>query len=60
MVSTKRGETLAKASITKKVAPGVVFMPFHFPGTNNLTVDALDERAKIPEFKVAACKITKG
>ncbi len=60
MVSTKRGETLAKASITRKVAPGVVFMPFHFQGTNNLTVDALDKRAKIPEFKVAACKITKG
>jgi formate dehydrogenase alpha subunit len=59
-VSTKRGETLAKASITKKVAHGVVFMPFHFQGTNNLTVDALDEMAKIPEFKVAACKITKG
>jgi formate dehydrogenase major subunit len=58
-VSTKRGETVAKVSITSKVAPGVVFMPFHFPGTNILTVDALDERAKIPEFKVAACKISK-
>ena len=58
-ISTKRGETSAKASITNKIAPGVVFMPFHFPGTNILTVDALDERAKIPEFKVAACKIAK-
>lgn len=58
-VATKRGETTAKVNITNKVAPGVVFMPFHFPGTNILTVDALDERAKIPELKVAACKITK-
>ena len=58
-VITRRGDTVARASITNKLSPGIVFMPFHFPGTNILTVDALDERAKIPEFKVAACKITK-
>jgi formate dehydrogenase major subunit len=58
-VITRRGDTIAKVSITKKLSPGVVFMPFHFPGTNILTVDALDKRAKIPEYKVAACKIAK-
>jgi formate dehydrogenase major subunit len=58
-ITTRRGDTLAKASITQKLSPGIVFMPFHFPGANILTVDALDETAKIPEFKVAACKITK-
>jgi len=58
-ITTRRGDTLARASITQKLSPGVVFMPFHFPGTNMLTVDALDKTAKIPEFKVAACKITK-
>jgi len=58
-VITRRGDTIAKVSITRNLSPGVVFMPFHFPGTNNLTVDALDRRAKIPEFKVAACKIAK-
>jgi len=58
-VMTRRGDTLARASITHKLSPGVVFMPFHFPGTNILTVDALDKKAKIPELKVAACKITK-
>jgi len=58
-ITTRRGDTLARASITQKLSPGVVFMPFHFAGTNILTVDALDKTAKIPEFKVAACKITK-
>ena len=58
-VSTRRGDTVAVAKITSKLSPGTVFMPFHFPGTNALTVDALDETAKIPELKVAACKITK-
>jgi formate dehydrogenase (coenzyme F420) alpha subunit len=37
----------------------VVFMPFHFPGTNVLTSDARDAEAKIPEFKVSACKISR-
>jgi len=58
-VISRRGETLARASITPKLSSGVVFMPFHFSGTNLLTLDALDETAKIPEYKVAACKITK-
>jgi predicted molibdopterin-dependent oxidoreductase YjgC len=58
-VVTRRGDTTAKASISKNTAAGTVFMPFHFPGTNVLTVDALDAKAKIPELKVAACKVVK-
>lgn len=56
-ITTKRGEIAAKAVITEKILPGVVFMPFHFSGVNRLTSDAMDSRAKIPEFKVVACKI---
>jgi len=56
-VSTRRGKTQARARISRQIDEGVVFMPFHFPGTNLLTTDALDPRAKIPEYKVAACKI---
>lgn len=58
-IITKRGEAEAKAHITDKVPPGLVFMPFHFAGTNALTVDELDPVAKIPEYKVAACQIEK-
>ncbi len=58
-ITTARGDTTAKARITDKVRAGAVFMPFHFSGTNQLTIDALDTEAKIPEFKVAAVRVSK-
>jgi formate dehydrogenase (coenzyme F420) alpha subunit len=57
VVSTSRGRTRAVAHLTDRVKRGVVFMPFHYPGTNALTADARDPEAKIAEFKVAACNI---
>ncbi len=57
VVSTRRGEAEARARITEKVKPGMVFMPFHYHGTNILTSDALDPISKIPEYKMAACRI---
>ncbi len=56
-VKTLRGQTEAVARITEKVKPGVVFMPFHWQGTNLITSDALDPVSKIPEYKMAACRI---
>jgi formate dehydrogenase alpha subunit len=58
-VTTARGNATARARITDKVRAGAAFMPFHFSGTNQLTLDALDAEAKIPEFKVAASSIGK-
>jgi formate dehydrogenase major subunit len=58
-VTTARGNATAKARITDKVRAGAAFMPFHFSGTNQLTMDALDAEAKIPEFKIAASSIGK-
>jgi formate dehydrogenase alpha subunit len=57
VVSTARGKTTAKARLTDKMKRGVVFMPFHFPGTNILTTNVRDPEAKIPQFNVSACKI---
>ena len=57
VVTTPRGETTAVARLTDRVKRGVVFMPFHFPGTNILTTDSRDAEARIPEFKVSVCKI---
>jgi len=57
VVTTRRGKTEARARITEKVKPGVAFMPFHWHGTNIITSDALDPVAKIPEYKIAACRI---
>ena len=59
MVTTPRGETEARARLTDGMKRGVVFMPFHFPGTNILTSEVTDPEARIPEFKVSACKITR-
>jgi len=60
-VSTSRGEIVTKVFETKRVAPGNLFIPFHFAeaAANILTIDALDPLAKIPEFKVCACKVEK-
>jgi formate dehydrogenase major subunit/formate dehydrogenase alpha subunit len=60
-VTSRRGDMVARAVITDRVAPGVVFGNFHFPGeqnVNNLTIAALDPIAKIPEYKVCAVRIT--
>lgn len=59
LVATPRGETVAYARLTDVVKRGVVFMPFHFPGTNVLTSEVTDPEARIPEFKVSACKISR-
>jgi len=42
------------------VPQGIVFIPFHFAeaAANLLTNPALDPVAKIPELKVAACRIS--
>ena len=40
---------------------GTVFIPFHFveAAANLLTLDRLDPRAKIPDFKVCAVRLMK-
>jgi formate dehydrogenase alpha subunit len=56
-VRSRRGETVARAVVTDRVAPGLVFGNFHFPGPqniNNLTIGTVDPVAKIPEYKVCA------
>jgi formate dehydrogenase major subunit len=58
-VATSRGRTEAAARLRDRVNRGVVFMPFHYPGTNVLTIDARDPQAKIAEFKVAACSVSR-
>ena len=57
---SRRGEVIARPIITERVAPGVLFGNFHFPGhhnINNLTIAAVDPVAKIPEYKVCAVSI---
>ena len=59
-VVSRRGEMIAKAAVTNRVSPGVIFGNFHFPdeqNVNNLTIAALDPIAKIPEYKVCAVRV---
>jgi formate dehydrogenase major subunit/formate dehydrogenase alpha subunit len=59
-VRSRRGEMVARANVTDRVAPGIVFGNFHFPGpqnVNNLTINSVDPIAKIPEYKVCAVQL---
>jgi len=60
-VVSRRGELKSKVKITGRVDKGMVFIPFHFKeaAANLLTNDALDPEAKIPEYKVAAVRLSK-
>jgi formate dehydrogenase alpha subunit len=60
-VTSRRGEIETKAWITRRVPPGIVFIPFHFAeeAANVLTSQAMDPVAKIPEYKVAAVRIER-
>jgi formate dehydrogenase alpha subunit len=60
-VSSRRGRVTAKAEVTDRPRPGVVFMTFHFKeaAANLLTIAALDPVAKIPEFKACAVRVEK-
>lgn len=60
-VITRRGNIEIFARESERVPKGTVFIPFHFHESpaNRLTNDAIDPVAKIPELKVAACRIEK-
>jgi len=59
-LTSRRGSMRARAAISDRVAPGIVFGNFHFPSdhnVNNLTIAALDPVSKIPEYKVCAVAV---
>jgi formate dehydrogenase alpha subunit len=60
-VTSRRGSINIKASITGRVPKGTIFIPFHFAesAANMLTNTAIDQIAKIPEFKVCAVRIER-
>ncbi len=60
-VTTRRGAIEIEARESPRVDEGSVFITFHFAeaAANMLTNDAFDPVAKIPEYKVAACRIER-
>ncbi len=61
LVESRRGSIKADTLIDSKIKEGVVFLPFHYADApaNILTNPALDPKAKIPEYKACAVRVTK-
>jgi formate dehydrogenase major subunit len=60
-VTSKFGEARASARLTPDVAPGTLFLTFHFPetGTNCVTSNVVDRIADTPEYKLTAVQVQK-
>ncbi|MBI4588235.1 MAG: formate dehydrogenase subunit alpha, partial [Candidatus Rokubacteria bacterium] len=58
-VSSRRGSITLRAHASRRIAPGTIFIPFHFreAAANALTNDQLDPFGKIPEFKYCAVRV---
>jgi anaerobic selenocysteine-containing dehydrogenase len=60
-VSSRRGTITLRVLVTGRSPQGTVFVPFHFAeaAANKLTLDRIDARAKIPDYKNTAVRIEK-
>ncbi len=59
-LASRAGETTLRATVTDRVAPGVVYTTFHHPTTqaNVITTDNSDWATNCPEYKVTAVQVT--
>ncbi|WP_295632592.1 formate dehydrogenase subunit alpha [Novosphingobium sp.] len=59
-LASRSGETTLRATVTDRVAPGVVYTTFHHPATqaNVVTTEFSDWATNCPEYKVTAVQIT--
>lgn len=59
-LASRSGETTLRATITDRVAPGVVYTTFHHPDTqaNVITTDFSDWATNCPEYKVTAVQVS--
>ncbi|WP_413991431.1 formate dehydrogenase subunit alpha [Labrys okinawensis] len=58
-LESRSGSTSLRATITERVAPGVVYTTFHHPSTqaNVITTDYSDWATNCPEYKVTAVQV---
>jgi formate dehydrogenase major subunit len=59
-LASRAGETTLRATVTDRVAPGVVYTTFHHPVTqaNVVTTEFSDWATNCPEYKVTAVQIS--
>lgn len=61
-LTTRRGTSAFRASLTSDIRPDVVFVPFHWGGASNanaLTNAVLDPHSRMPAFKVCAVHVAR-
>ena len=60
-ISSRRGTITCRALVTGRSPVGTVFLPFHFAeaAANALTLDRVDPRAKIPDYKMTAVSLRR-
>jgi len=60
-IASRAGETVLRAQVSDRMAPGVVYTTFHFPasGANVITTDSADWATSCPEYKVTAVQVAK-
>lgn len=60
-ISSRRGTVKSRLIVTKRSPRNTIFLPFHFAeaAANLLTLDKVDGRAKIPDYKNTAVKVGK-
>jgi predicted molibdopterin-dependent oxidoreductase YjgC len=61
LIISRFGQAHARARVTTDLAPGSLFLTFHFPdsGANRVTSDVVDRLADCPEYKVTAVEIRR-
>ena len=59
-IRSRAGETVLRATLTERVAPGVVYTTFHYPGSgaNVITTENSDWATNCPEYKVTAVQVS--
>lgn len=59
-LSSRWGEILVPVCHSSRIAPGTLFLTFHFPEThtNRVTGPTLDPQSKCPQYKATAVRLT--
>ena len=61
-ISSRRGSVVAPVRFDPGLRPGLAFMTMHAPdevNTNELTIEAIDPKSGVSEFKATAIRIDR-
>jgi formate dehydrogenase major subunit len=60
-LSSRTGDTVLRAMLSRRMTPGIVYTTFHFPetGANVVTTEFSDWATNCPEYKVTAVQVVR-